>query len=66
MQKLKKCIELAMPEVDGETVLANHKALLGAIAELNKMQGHYAPERTLNTTVTVDADLETAKDLTQK
>lgn len=66
MQKLKQCIELAMPEAEGKIVLANHKALLGAIVELNKMQGHYAAERTFNTTVTVDADLETAKELTQK
>lgn len=66
MQKLKQCVELAMPDKDGVTVLANHKALLGAIVELNKMQGHYAAERTFNTTVTVDADLESAKELAQK
>ena len=41
MEKLKKCAELAMPEVNGQDILENHNALLGAISELNKMQGHY-------------------------
>lgn len=46
LEKLKKCIELSMPEINGETVLENHNAFLGAITESNKMQGHYAPQKT--------------------
>jgi AAA15 family ATPase/GTPase len=44
LEKLKQCVEAAMledPET-GQVLLDNHSALLGAITELNKMQGHYA------------------------
>lgn len=47
MQKLKRCAELAMPEIDGQEVLENHNALLGAISELNKMQGHYSEKKEI-------------------
>lgn len=66
MQKLKQCIELAMPELEGLVELKNHKALLGAIAELNKMQGHYSAEKVVNTNLNVDTDLEQARKYTNQ
>jgi len=45
LEKLKQCIEASMIESDGKVQLVNHKALLGAISESNKMQGHYAAEK---------------------
>jgi phage terminase small subunit len=50
LKKLKQCIEASMVEDEetGQVLLENHNALLGAIAELNKMQGHYSAEKTHN------------------
>lgn len=45
IKKLKACVDSAINEVDGRELVTNHNALLGAINELNKMQGHYAPEK---------------------
>jgi phage terminase small subunit len=44
--KLKDCIELSITEEEGKKELKNHNALLGAISEVNKMQGNYAKEKT--------------------
>lgn len=63
LEKLKKCIELSLPEIDGETVLANHNALLGAINESNKMQGHYAPEKHQNTNLNADMEKDQLDEL---
>jgi phage terminase small subunit len=43
--KLKDCIELALIDDEGKKILVNHNALLGAISEVNKMQGNYAAEK---------------------
>lgn len=45
LEKLKKCIEASMIEDKKGVQVLNHKALLGAITESNKMQGHYAVEK---------------------
>lgn len=48
--KLKQCIDACLrvdPET-GEQKLYSAQGFIGAMSELNKMQGHYAPEKTLN------------------
>ncbi len=66
IQKLIDCINCAMVEQKGKPVLVNSKALLGAIAELNKMQGHYSAEKIVTTNINADTDVKDAKDLTEQ
>lgn len=50
MSKLKQCVEACLrddPET-GEQKLYSAPGFIGAISELNKMQGHYAPEKSIN------------------
>lgn len=44
----------------------NAKAIIGAIAELNKMDGDYAPEKVLNANLNVDTDLQKVSEESRK
>ena len=66
LKRLKRLIELCIPptaiykeHVDGRTAIA-------AIAELNKMQGHYAPERSLNANINADVHLQELNKVTSE
>lgn len=67
--KLKQIVEMAMTrgEVDamGRPLVSIDHALK-AIAEMNKMAGHYAPEQVMNTNVNVTGNLTDIKELTEK
>jgi phage terminase small subunit len=56
IQKLKRIADLAVP--DNEKLPAGSKrdymAAIAAIAELNKMGGHYAPTKTINASLNSD------------
>ncbi len=50
IRKLKLCADTCLKEdpETGEAKLVSAPGFIGSISELNKMQGHYAPEKTLN------------------
>jgi hypothetical protein len=63
IKKLKRIADVAMPDSfnnldDFEKKLINPNASISAVAELNKMQGDYAPVKTETTNVLVDAQNE--------
>lgn len=68
IKKLKQCIEAAMIEDPdtGKVILDNHSALLGAISELNKMQGHYSAEKIQNLHIVAEAEGKDIKVLTKQ
>lgn len=53
IDKLAKVIERSIPdEIDnGQLLMADYKAGISAIAEANKMQGHYTPTQIQQTTI---------------
>ncbi len=66
IKKLRQCVDAAMLEdaETGKVLLDNHTALLGAISELNKMQGHYSAEKIHNVHVVAEAEFDEIKALT--
>lgn len=68
IKTLKTIIDLAVPK-DAEFIAQTHPgAAISAIAESNKMQGHYSAEKVFSATLSVsaDADLSQAQELVQK
>jgi hypothetical protein len=66
LKKLKLVADLAIPD-DAETIEdIHHQAGIAAIAESNKMQGHYSAEKIVNTNVNVDVDLQQVHDLLEE
>lgn len=68
LAKLKKIVDLAIPD-EADTILQiSPRSGIAAIAELNKMQGHYSAEKVVAATLSVnaDADLSQAKELVQQ
>lgn len=53
-KKLIKIVKELSIAIDAKTA----KPVIGAIAELNKMDGHYSAEKVINTNLNVDTDLE--------
>lgn len=49
-------------ELDAKTA----KAVIGAISELNKMDGHYSAEKVINTNLNVDTDLAKVEEESRK
>jgi hypothetical protein len=66
LKKLKKVIDAAIP--DGAQSFDEMKPAAGiaAIAETNKMQGHYSAEKRENVNVNIDADIERVKSLVEE
>jgi|HubBroStandDraft_1064217.scaffolds.fasta_scaffold00305_24 hypothetical protein len=62
LRQLKELVERALPEHNREF----STAAISAIAEMNKMQGHYAPDKTVSATMTVDADFTILSELMDK
>ena len=58
LRKLKKVADLAIPDDAKSMEEISHQAGISAIAESNKMQGHYSAEKIVQTNVNVDADLQ--------
>jgi hypothetical protein len=56
VKKLVELVELCTPS-DAETHKeTNPGSTISAISELNKMQGHYAPDRTVNANMNIESD----------
>lgn len=68
IKRLEVCAELAMPfdEKTGIAELKNHKALLGALSEMNKMIGHYAPDKSINAHMVTETEQDKMSDLIKK
>lgn len=71
--KLVKIINLNVPDDEnnissdpGSVKRYQFGAALGAIAELNKMQGHYAPSKSVNLDIKADADIKKMLELSNK
>jgi len=56
MEKLKNVIEKCENGVQLKDNQMNASGAIAGIAELNKMQGHYSPDTTVNLNVDADAD----------
>lgn len=63
MQMLKDCAEKCMSGHATKEGFIHPSGLVGSLSELNKMQGHYAPEKSINANVTVDPDTEESRNL---
>ena len=59
--KLKQIVDVSMPNDALSIEDVRPSYAISAIAEANKMQGHYAPEKSVN--LNLSGDLATAKDL---
>ncbi len=55
LRKLKQAVELSITETDIKS------SGITAIAELNKMQGHYSADKVVTAHIQIDADIERAK-----
>lgn len=54
LNKLKRIIDTFIPDDESESIFPNHaRAAVMAIAEINKMQGDYAPDKKVS--VSIDA-----------
>lgn len=63
--KLRQIILKALPDNDEEGK-PNYSAVISAISELNKMQGHYSAEKHVNTNLNVDTDMIELVELIKK
>lgn len=61
VKMLKTCAEKCLQGEADRDGLIHPSGIVSAIAELNKMQGHYAPEKSIN--VHADADAEETSSL---
>jgi hypothetical protein len=67
IHKLVNLINICTPDctdITKDDINAN--ATISAIAELNKMQGHYAAEKSINTNLNIDADFQKVRELVEK
>lgn len=64
VKKLKKIIELTVPDDAENKSEINASAAISAIAETNKMQGHYSAEKIITTNLNADIDVKKVHDLT--
>lgn len=71
LQKLKRCADISMPDKDindlseREYELVNSNFAIGAINEMNKMQGDHAPVKSENTETT-HVSVEEIRDMLDK
>lgn len=63
-KKLKKIIDLCVPDEPDISSEINPSVAISAIAELNKMQGHYAPSKSEN--INHNSDESKVKELIEK
>lgn len=64
--QLKKIAKMTVPEHAQTLEEIDAKSAISAIAEANKMQGHYSAEKHVNVNVGVDVEMEEAKRLSQE
>lgn len=62
LNKLKHVVEAFITDEASLTPQEVRIALL-AISEMNKMQGHYSPEKHVNVNIKTDPDLQQVEDL---
>lgn len=62
-QKLKTIVDRAIPDEPYFGAGEHYKTGISAIAELNKMQGHYAPNKNVNVNVNAEGSLEQLRDV---
>lgn len=61
LDKLKQIVEVF---IDSEDLSPNKvNSAIQAISEMNKMQGHYSPEKHVNVNIKTDPDLQQLEDL---
>lgn len=61
--KLKTIVERTIPDDGFYGAADGYKTGISAIAELNKMQGHYAAEKRVNVNVNAEGNLEQLKEI---
>ncbi|WP_342227999.1 hypothetical protein [Rickettsiella endosymbiont of Rhagonycha lignosa] len=63
--KLKKLKQIVDTFIHDEASLTSQevRTALIAISEMNKMQGHYSPEKHVNVNIKTDPDLQQLEDL---
>ena len=66
LRKLRHVADLAIPDEAKTMDELTPTAGIAAIAESNKMQGHYSAEKVVQTNVNVDVDLQQVKELMDK
>ena len=66
IKKLKIVADLAIPDEAKTMDELTPNAGIAAIAESNKMQGHYSAEKIVNTNISIDVDLQAVKELMDK
>jgi hypothetical protein len=65
LKKLKKIIDTHIPDDANRADQMKAATGIAAIAEANKMQGHYSAEKRENVNVNIDADIERVKSLVE-
>lgn len=66
LERLKHIVNTFIPIETRNLEAKNVTTAIQAIAEMNKMQGHYAAERHVNMNVNVDSDIEKLESLIKK
>lgn len=66
MEMLKETAERCLRGDASKDCLLHPAGVIGAIAELNKMQGHYSAEKIVTANLNVDADKEHSDELINK
>lgn len=67
LYKLKKVIENFIHDEEGKPLTAKDVSVaISAMAEANKMQGHYSAEKTVNLNLNNDTDLQQAREEARK
>lgn len=63
IQKLKLAVDRALPDDEKSEATINPQIGITAIAELNKMQGHYSAEKHINANLNTDTEISDIKEL---
>jgi hypothetical protein len=66
LKKLKQIAVSCVPDAEHDVVPKKAMVAISAIAEANKMEGHYSAEKHVNVNVGIDTDMEEAKRLAQE
>ncbi|WP_218813990.1 hypothetical protein [Rickettsiella endosymbiont of Dermanyssus gallinae] len=66
LEKLKQIVDTFLPAGSDFLEAKDVNSAIQAIAEMNKMQGHYAAEKHMNLNVAVDTDIEQLEKLIEK
>lgn len=66
LKKLKHVVQVSIPDESQVLEEIDARAGVAAIAEMNKMQGHYSPDKHINANISADTDVKEVQDMLQE